>query len=147
MFNKDLEELNNNQCWTTQWSEVKSLSRVWLFVTPWTVAHQASWSMGFSRHEHWIGCHFLLQGIFLTQGSNPGLPHCRQTLYCLSYRGSPEQYNSWNEKHTRRNQRQNNWNRTDKQAGRENGKNNFHGAEQRRDEKKWRHSYRLLGQH
>ena len=26
-----------------------------------------------------VGCHFLLQGIFLTQGSNPGLPRCRQT--------------------------------------------------------------------
>ena len=36
-----------------------------------------------------VGCHFLLQGISLTQGSNPGLPHCRQTLYCLSYQGSP----------------------------------------------------------
>ena len=32
-------------------------------------------------------CHFLHQGIFLTQGSNPGLPHCRQTLYPLSYQG------------------------------------------------------------
>ena len=32
--------------------------------------------------------HFLLQGIFLTQGSNLGLPHCRQTLFCLSYHGS-----------------------------------------------------------
>ena len=28
----------------------------------------------------WVGCHFLLQGIFPTQGPNPGLPHCRQTL-------------------------------------------------------------------
>ena len=28
-----------------------------------------------------VGWHFLLQGIFLTQGSNPGLPHCRQILY------------------------------------------------------------------
>ena len=28
-----------------------------------------------------VGCHFLLQGIFLTQGSNPGLLHCRQRLY------------------------------------------------------------------
>ena len=37
--------------------------------TPWTVAHQALLSMGFSRQEHWSGCHFLLQGIFLTQGS------------------------------------------------------------------------------
>ena len=27
-----------------------------------------------------VGCHFRLQGIFPTQGSNPGLPHCRQTL-------------------------------------------------------------------
>ena len=31
----------------------------------------------------------LLQGIFLTQGSNPGLPHCRQILYQLSHQGSP----------------------------------------------------------
>ena len=30
------------------------------------------------------GCHALLQGIFPTQGSNPGLPHCRQILYRLS---------------------------------------------------------------
>ena len=36
-------------------SEVKSLSRVRLFVTPWTVAHQASLSMEFSRHEYWSG--------------------------------------------------------------------------------------------
>ena len=36
-----------------------------------------------------VGCHFLLQGIFPTQGLNPGLPHCRQTLYPLSQQGSP----------------------------------------------------------
>ena len=35
-----------------------------------------------------VGCHFLLQGIFLTQGLNPGLLHCRQTLYHLSHQGS-----------------------------------------------------------
>ena len=29
-----------------------------------------------------VGCHFLLQGIFLTQGLNPGLPHCRLVLHC-----------------------------------------------------------------
>ena len=34
------------------------------------------------------GCHFLLQGIFPTQGSNPGLPHCGQMLYPLSHQGS-----------------------------------------------------------
>ena len=60
---------------------VKSLSCVWLFATPWTAAYQAPQSMGFSRQEYWSGGHFLLQGIFLTQGSNPGLPHCRQMLY------------------------------------------------------------------
>ena len=30
-----------------------------------------------------VGCHPLLQGIFPTQGMNPGLPHCRRFLYCL----------------------------------------------------------------
>ena len=35
-----------------------------------------------------MGCHFLLQGIFLTQGSNPGLPPCRQMFYRLSHQGS-----------------------------------------------------------
>ena len=32
-----------------------------------------------------VGCHFLLQRIFPTQGSNLGLPHCRQMLYPLSH--------------------------------------------------------------
>ena len=36
-----------------------------------------------------VGCHALLHGIFLTQGSNPSLPHCRQLLYCLSHQRSP----------------------------------------------------------
>ena len=36
-----------------------------------------------------VGCHFLLQEIFLTQGSNPGLLHCKQTLYHLSHRERP----------------------------------------------------------
>ena len=35
-----------------------------------------------------VGCHFLLQEIFLTQRSNPGLPHCRQTLYRPRHQGS-----------------------------------------------------------
>ena len=36
-----------------------------------------------------VDCHFLLQRIFLTQGSKPGLPCCRQALYRLSHQGSP----------------------------------------------------------
>ena len=38
-----------------------------------------------------VGSFSLLQGIFQTQGSNPGLPHCRQILYQLSHKGSPLQ--------------------------------------------------------
>ena len=69
--------------------KVKSLSRVQLFATPWTVAYQAPPTWDFPGKSTGVGCHFLLQGIFLTQGSNPGLPHCRQTPYCLSCQGSP----------------------------------------------------------
>ena len=65
--------------------KVKSLSRVRLFATPWTVAYQAPPSMGLSRQEYCSGLPFLLQGIFPTQGSNLGLAHCRQTLDRLSY--------------------------------------------------------------
>ena len=36
-----------------------------------------------------VGSLSLLWGIFPTQGSNPGLPHCRQILYQLSHQGSP----------------------------------------------------------
>ena len=39
-----------------------------------------------------VGCHFLLQGIFPTQGLNPGLLHCRQTLYPLSHQGRESQW-------------------------------------------------------
>ena len=39
-----------------------------------------------------MGCHALLQEIFPTQGSNPGLPPCRQILYQLSYKGRPVKY-------------------------------------------------------
>ena len=133
-------------------------------VTPWTVAHQAPLSMGFSRQKYWsrlpfpppgvlpdpgieaaslvspalagrfftteppgkplgpsesesesrsvmsdslqlrelyspwtspgqnteVGSLSLLQWIFPTQGSNPGLPHCRWILYQLSYPGKPQ---------------------------------------------------------
>ena len=42
--------------------KVKSLSRVWLFTTPWTAAYQAPPSMGFSSQEYWSGgCHCLLR--------------------------------------------------------------------------------------
>ena len=42
-----------------------------------------------------VGCHFLLQGIFPTQGLNPGLPHCRQMLYHLSHQGVSSKTQKW----------------------------------------------------
>ena len=46
-----------------------------------------------------VGCQALLQGIFPTQGLNPGLSHCRQILHCLSHQGShlgsPKQQMAW----------------------------------------------------
>ena len=58
-------------------------------MTLWTVAYQAHLSMDFPGKKMGVGCHFLLQGIFPTQGPNLGLLHCRQILYQLCYEGSP----------------------------------------------------------
>ena len=44
--------------------------------------------MEFSSKNTGVGCHSLLQGIFLTQGPNAGLQHDRQILYCLIYQES-----------------------------------------------------------
>ena len=55
-----------------------------------------------------VGCHFLLQGIFPTQGSNPGLLYCRQILYQLSYKESsgscqiPSGHEDWTTWHRQR---------------------------------------------
>ena len=75
-----------------EWKYV-SLSHVWLFATTWTITHQAplcSWD--FPGKNTGGGSHSLLQRIFLTQGSNPGLLNCTWILYHLSHQGSP-----WNE--------------------------------------------------
>ena len=70
--------------------KVKSLSRARLFATSWIVAcTKLLHPWDFQGKSTGVGCHFLLQGMFPTQGSNPGLSHCRQTLYCLSHQGSP----------------------------------------------------------
>ena len=66
---------------------VCSLSRVWLLVTPRTVAHLLLCPWNSPGKNTGMGCHSLLQGIFLTQESNLGLLHCRQTLCRLSYEG------------------------------------------------------------
>ena len=67
---------------------VKSLSRVRLFATAWTIAYLAPLSMDSPGNSTGVDSHFLLQGIFPTQGSNPGLPHRRQALSRLSHQRS-----------------------------------------------------------
>ena len=70
------------------------LTSVWLFATPWTVAWQAPLSMGFSRQENTgVGCHFLLQGIFPTQGSNPCFLYSQADSLPLGHQGSGTLYN------------------------------------------------------
>ena len=94
--------LRNTLAWKTHCSSWRSaerevyikcvvvLSHVWLFATPMDCS-----SPGSSVHRDspgrntGVGCHALLQGIFPTQESNPGLLHCRQILYQLSHQGSP----------------------------------------------------------
>ena len=68
--------------------KVKSFSRVWLCESmdcrlPGASGDSPCSSSGKGTG---VGCHYLLQGIFLTQGLNLDLPHCRQTLYHLSNR-------------------------------------------------------------
>ena len=63
------------------------------FVTPWTATHQAPLSIGFPRQEQleWAAISFS-RGVFLTQGSNPGLLHLLHWQVCslpLSHLGRP----------------------------------------------------------
>ena len=71
---------SNFEMYRKKEKKVKLLSCAWLFGTPWTVAYRLLHSWDSPGKSTRVGCHFLLQGIFLTQGSNPGLSHCRQTL-------------------------------------------------------------------
>ena len=66
------------------------LSHAQLFATPGTVAHSRLCRWNFPGKNTGVGCYSLLQGIYPTQGSNPGLPYCRQILYRLSHQGNSE---------------------------------------------------------
>ena len=54
--------------------KVKSLSRVQLFGTPWTVAYQAPLSLGFSKQEYWSWLPFPSPGDLPNPGIEPGSP-------------------------------------------------------------------------
>ena len=68
---------------TSSMKERKSVSHSVMSGSLW--AHQAPLSRNFPSRNTGVGCPSLLQGIFLTQGSNLDLLHCRQILYHLSH--------------------------------------------------------------
>ena len=69
--------------------KVKSFSLVRLFVTPWTVAHQAHPSMGFSRQEYWSGLPFPSPGNLPNPGIEPGSPTLRADALLSEPPGNP----------------------------------------------------------
>ena len=69
--------------------KVKSLSRVQLFATPWTVAYQASPSMGFSRQEYWSGLPFPSPGDLPDPGIEPRSPEFQADTLTSEPPGKP----------------------------------------------------------
>ena len=69
--------------------EVKLLSHVQLFATPWTVAHQAPPSMGFSRQEYWSGLPFRSPGHLPDPGIEPRSPTLRADALTSGPPGKP----------------------------------------------------------
>ena len=67
----------------------KSLQSCPTLCDPVDCSHQTPLSMEFPGKNTGVGCHFLLQGIFLTQRSNPGLLHWQANSLPLSHQGSP----------------------------------------------------------
>ena len=70
---------------------VQSLSRVWLFVTPRTAAHQAPLSMGFSRQEYWSGLPCLPPGDLPNAGIKPRSPTLQTDSLPSEPPGKPKQ--------------------------------------------------------
>ena len=69
---------------------MKLLSRVRLFETPWTAAHQAPLSMRFSRQGYWSGLPFPSPGDLPNPGIKPRSPALQADSLPLSYKGSPD---------------------------------------------------------
>ena len=65
------------------------------FATPWTVAYQASPSMGFSRQEYWSGLPFPSTGDLPEPGIEPGSPTLEAGTLTSKPPGKPSYKNSW----------------------------------------------------
>ena len=81
-------ELTKLKVYST-FDSMKLLSRVRLFATPWTVAHQAPQSMGFSRQEYWSGLPFPSPGDLPDPGIKPGSPALRADALLSEPPGNP----------------------------------------------------------
>ena len=75
---------------TSELSEVKSLSCVQLFATPWTVAYQAPLSMGFSRQEYWSGLLCPPPGDLPNPGIKTGSPALTGRFFTTEPIGKPQ---------------------------------------------------------
>ena len=80
--------------------KVKSLSLIWLFATPWTVAHQAPPSMGFSRQEYWGGLPFPPPRDLPNPGMEPRSPALQADTLTSEPPGKPKSHyyieeNNW----------------------------------------------------
>ena len=69
--------------------KVKLISHVWLFVNPWTVAHQVPLSMGFSRQENWSGLPFPSPGDLSDPGIEPQSPALQEDALTSEPPGKP----------------------------------------------------------
>ena len=83
---KNLHAMQESWVWSLGWEDplekgTATHSKILAWRIPWTIQ-----SIEFFRPEYWSGFP-LPQGIFPTQGLNPGLPHCRRILYQLSHKG------------------------------------------------------------
>ena len=75
-------------------AELSCFSHVWLSVTGWTEARQASRSMGFSRQEYWSGLPFCSPGDLPNPGIDPWSPALQEDSLPLSHQGHPT-YKDW----------------------------------------------------
>ena len=86
--------MNHNKLWkilkVKVKVKVKSLSRVRLFATPWTIAYQASPSLGFSRQEYWSGLPFPSPGDLPDPGIEPRSPALEADALTSEPQGSPK---------------------------------------------------------
>ena len=81
---------------TTMKNLAQLLSHIQLFVTPWTVAHQAPLSMGFPRQEYWRGLPFPPPGDLAYQGIKPVFPAFSDGFFTTQPTGKPTR-NSYRE--------------------------------------------------